>query len=93
MTGKEIGRETVILLGTSAMAGVLFWMSVYLAGPFPLVPGAAALALALAWVTRHAGHGVVLAERAAMASLLAAQASLLAAIIVHVLPVVLRHVA
>lgn len=93
MTRKEIGRETVILLGTSGVAGALFWMAVYLAGPIPLLPGAVVLGLALAWVTRHAGHSVVLAERAALAFLVAAQASLLAAVILHVLPVVVRHVA
>lgn len=93
MTRKEIGRDTVILLGTSGMAGALFWMAVYLAGPLPLLPGAVALVLALAWLTRHADHGVALAERAALAGLLAAQASLLAAIVVHVLPVVARHLA
>jgi len=92
MTRSDIAREIVILTGTSGIAGLLMWMAVYLAGPVVLLPAAAVLLVALTRLTRPAMHGVVLAERASLAGLLCAQAGLLAAVIMRVLPVVFQHI-
>lgn len=92
MTRKVLGRETVILTGTGGIAGVLFWMGIYLAGPISIIPGAVALLVALALFRRRMTDGQALAERTMMACLLAAQVSLLAAVCIEVLPVVFEHV-
>jgi len=92
MSRSDIAREIVILSGTGAIAGLLMWMALYLAGPLALVPGAAVLLAAIAYLTRRTTRGIVLAERVSLATLLAAQAGLLAAVIVRVIPVVFQHI-
>lgn len=92
MTHGEIARESVIVGGTVALSGALFWMAIFLAGPIPVFPGAGVLLLALAWSLRRMTSGWRLAERAAVACLFAAQASLLTAVILKVLPAFVRGV-
>jgi hypothetical protein len=86
MTRREIAREIVIVAGTAGLSGTLFWMSVYLAGPIAIVPGAGVLFLALSWFARRMTTPQLVAERTVVACLLAAQASLLTAVILEVLP-------
>lgn len=92
MTGKDIAREAVIVLGTGAVSGAIFWMGVYLAGPIAILPGAGALFLALASFQRRMSNARLVAERGALACLLAAQTTLLAAVCIEMLPVVARNI-
>jgi len=92
MTRSDITREIIILTGTGGIAGLLLWMAVYLAGPIALLPAAGVLLAGLFWLTRKVRNGVALAERASLACMVAAQAGLLAAVIMRVLPVAVHHI-
>ncbi|MGH8426626.1 MAG: hypothetical protein ACRES7_01415 [Gammaproteobacteria bacterium] len=92
MTRKTLIREIVILTGTTALSGFLFWMAIYLTGALTIIPGALVLFLMLAWYARRMTTLQLVAERTAFACLIAAQASLLAAVAVEVLPTFLHGI-
>lgn len=92
MTRKEFAREAVIVAGTGALSGALFWMAVFLAGPIVVLPGAGVLLVALIWFARKMKTAQLVAERTAMACLFAAQASLFVAVVMEVLPEFVRGI-
>lgn len=92
MTHKDIIARAIIAIGAGGIAGILFWMSLYLAGPEALFAGVIALAVGIAWFTRNVHNLGALSERLLIACLIAAQASLLSATILKVVPVVLERV-
>lgn|GEM_PF-2415147 len=91
MTHKIILTRAVTAIGTGGITSILFWMSLYLAGPEALLVGAIALAVGIAWFTRGVESLWALSERLLVACLIAAQASLLSAVILQVVPVVLER--
>ena len=91
MSHKITPARAVTAIGTGGIAGILFWMSLYLAGPEALLAGAVALAVAIAWFTRKAESLWAMSEHLLVACLIAAQASLFSAIVLKVIPVVLER--
>lgn len=90
MANKSIASRILVPAGTGSIAAVLFWMALYLAGPEALFAGVIALAAAIAWLTRRGIDSTwTLTERLFIACLVAAQASLLSAALLEVVPVVL----
>lgn len=92
MAQTTIVSRVVVASGAGAIASILFWMSLFLAGPEALFAGAITLAVAIAWVTRGTRSAWALGERLLIACLIAGQASLLSAAILKVVPVVLERV-
>lgn len=86
MTRKELRIEIIALLGTAILAGLLFWLALYLAGIVMLLPAALVLLVALLLLQRKMRNPQSFAEYAVFAWLLATQASLLIAILMRVLP-------
>ncbi len=93
VSGKDLAREAVILVGTAGISGAIFWMAVFLAGPIVILAGAAVLFVGMAWFTRGVDDAIALSERIALACLVAAQSSLLTGVLVTVFPVITRHMA
>lgn len=91
MTHKLIIAKVITVIGAGGIAGILFWMSLYLAGPEALFAGVIALAGGIAWFTRDVHSIWALSERLLIACLIAGQASLLSAAILEVVPVVLER--
>jgi len=89
MAQKHIIPKVVTLIGAGGTAATLFWMSLYLVGSEALFAGAIALAIGIPWLTRGVHSVWALTERLLVACLLAAQASLLLAAILKVIPVML----
>ncbi len=79
------------MAGAGGIAGILFWMSLYLAGPEALFAGVIALIAGTVWFTRDARSIWMLTEGLLIACLIAAQASILLAAILKIVPVVLNH--
>jgi hypothetical protein len=67
-------------------------MALYILGPQVLVVNVIALAIGIAWLTRHADNGWLLIERTSIAGLIAGQAGLIVAMLIRVAPVVAKHV-
>lgn len=91
MAQKYLIAKTVTLIGGGGIAGILFWMSLYLAGPEALFAGVIVLITGLAWFTRDAHSIWALTEGSLIACLIAAQASVLLAAILKIVPVVLTR--
>lgn len=87
-----MAAKAIMAMGAGSIAAILFWMSLYLAGPVVLFPGVAALAVAGFWLTRRVDGLWALSERLLIAGLIAAQASLLSAAFMEVVPIVLERV-
>ena len=92
MAQKHIIPKVVTLIGAGGTVAILFWMSLYLAGSEALLAGVIALALGIPWFTRGAHSVWALTERLLIACLLAAQASLLLAAVLQIVPVMLDRV-
>ncbi|MGH8274285.1 MAG: hypothetical protein ACRES9_08565 [Gammaproteobacteria bacterium] len=86
MTRKELRIEVIALLGTAILAGLLFWLALYLVGIAILLPAALVLFVALAALQRKMRNLQSLAEYAIFAWLLATQAGLLIAILMRLAP-------
>ena len=91
MPHKIILTRAITVIGTGGIASILFWMSLYLAGPEALLAGAIALAVGIAWFARKAEGLWEMSEHLLIACLIAAQASLFSAIVLTVVPVVLER--
>lgn len=91
MTRGEQLKEALIVLGTAAVASLLFWMALYIGGPTMLIPAAAVLCLMLLRFRTRMVSARLVAERGVLACLLAAQASLFVAIMFYVVPDLLRQ--
>ena len=91
MAKQTLAAKLITIGGTGATAALLFWMALYILGPLILVVNVIALAIGIAWLTRHADNGWVLAERTLVASLVAGQAGLIVAILTRIAPIVAKH--
>lgn len=91
MAKKSLIAKIVIVSGVSIIAGLLFWMALYMLGPPILLVNVVVLPFAMAWFTRHCTDGWVLVERMLVAAIVAGQAGLVAAILIRVAPVVAKH--
>lgn len=86
MTRRNWIKEAMILLCTAGIAVLLLWMALYTAGAMMCVPGAVVLFVSLLRFRPRMTSPLLLMERGVLACLIAAQASLLSAIILRVLP-------
>ncbi len=93
MTRGNWIKEILILLSTAGIAALLFWMAFYTAGAMMCIPGAIVLFVALVYLRPRMKSLQLLAEHGVFACLLAAQASLLSAILLHVVPNLIRQMA
>ena len=91
MAQQTLAARIITISGTGTIAALLFWMALYILGPLILVVNVVALAIGIAWLTRHTRNGWGLAERVLIASLVAGQAGLIVAMLIRVAPVVAKH--
>lgn len=91
MAQEKLSYKVVTLAGAGGIAGILFWMSLYLAGPEALIAGVIALVAGIAWLTRGSRSVWALVEGSIIACLIAGQASVLLAAIMTIVPVVLSR--
>ncbi len=86
MTRKAFVTEVIALAGTTALAFLLFWLSLYLAGIVVILPAALTFFIAIAVLWRKMRNLQSFAEYGVFAWLVATQVSVLVGILLRVVP-------
>lgn len=86
MTRKLLITEAITLSAATVLDGLLLWMSLFIAGMLMLIPAAVAWLIFLAAFSKRMRTPRLFAEYGLVSCLLAAQVSLVIAIVMRVFP-------